>query len=152
MDRWAITFEDLLDKAPAELKDYTNWLCVWCASNAWLQSQAEDLERGFVVGEWSKIQAISLNETATAELSKIKEQLGYSNGFNFTEDQQYMGFGVRSGRFYGNREAVLDVVKPFLYGFPETSNNYQYEASMFVLCLAGYAWDSEYLRRIMEEE
>ena len=152
MDRWAVTDTSIFEALPDSLHDYANWVYVWCASNAWLQSQAEDIERGFKVGEWTKIQAIALNETATKELTTIKQELGYQNGFNFTEDQQYMGFGVRNGRFYGNREAVLDVVKPFIYGFPDSANNYQFEASMFVLCLAGYAWTSEYLREIMERE
>ena len=78
-----------------------------------------------------------------------KEEMGFTDGLAFTENNRFLGFELLDGKFSGDRDKVLPIVEKWVEGFPESANNYQYEAGLFALCMAHP--DAEPIRELRRE-
>lgn len=66
-------------------------------------------------------------------LLDAKEQLGFSDGLSFMENNAFAGFHIRDGVLIGDTEKLIKIVTPWYYGFPSKANNYQFEVANFLL-------------------
>lgn len=119
------------------MEEYKNTLAVFCQYLAilnqqmWLKEQAEEPFDIRLIKE-------TLNRISVYKerLLSIKEQLGFPGGLDFLGDNSYDGFAIINGRFTGNPDQAALITRKWLSGFPETANNYQYEASVYVMFMA----------------
>jgi hypothetical protein len=70
-------------------------------------------------------------------LLSVMKRMGIDGGLSFMEDNEFMGFSVRSGRLYTeDKGVVVRICRKWVYGFPDEANAYQYAAGMYAICLA----------------
>ena len=119
------------------LNEYKNVLAVFCQYISILNQQMDLKERLH-----EEFDSELINETLKRvskykeKLLAIKKELGLPGGLDFLDDNNYDGFSISNGRFYGDAARASLVTEKWLSGFPKTANNYQYEAAVYVMFMA----------------
>ncbi len=116
-------------------KHNTLWLCLWLKE---LQNYADKKACGEEFDKDKFIYACKMCEKWKKALLESKEVLGYTDRFQFMEDNNFLGFSIKNGRFVGDvsDEEIFSIVDKWFYGFPDTANHYQFEVSVYVLTLS----------------
>lgn len=113
----------------------TQKLCLWLRE---LQNFADMKERGEEFDKDKLIYACKMCERWKKLFLESKEALGYTDRFDFMENNNFFGFSIKNGRFISevSKKEILNTVNKWFYGYPETANHYQFEVSYYVIALA----------------
>ena len=113
----------------------TYYLCMWLAQ---VQRFAEKLEKGEPFDKGLLVYAMNEVERYKEFFEQDKAKLGFTDGYDFLEDNEFIGFSIRNGRLISevSNEQIFKVVDKWYYGFPATANHYQFEVAHYVVCLA----------------
>ena len=123
------------------LKDI-NWyrrsvynLCLWLAQ---VQRFAEMIEKGQNFDRALFVYACCQVERYKDFYEEDKGKLGFTDGYDFLEDNEFIGFSIRNGRLISqvSNEEIFKIIDKWYYGFPATANHYQFEVAHYVACLA----------------
>lgn len=112
---------------------YRTALAGFCIYFAELASVQEAIKNGEVVD------ASKVEETCEAlcyykeRFLSSKAEMGFTDGFDFTENNSFCGFRVRDGSLHGEKGKLFAIVRPWYDGFPKKSNNYQFEVANLLL-------------------
>ncbi len=119
----------------ALLARYRHSLAKFCYYTAKVQRYADDSDiRSAPEKEMAETLAY-LSFWKDALLSDKKEA-GFDDGLSFLEDNRFLSFEIKDGKFIGDKEGVYPVIDKWLSGFPKSVNNYQFEVAMYVMNLA----------------
>lgn len=118
------------------LINYRDSLFWFCAYNAQLQQFGEAIEQNQEINKKRLIYAAVMLEHYKSYLLEDKKALGFDDGLDFLENNRFIGFEIKEGKFIGDKDKVLDIVAKWRDGFPQKANNYQYEVAMLCLTLA----------------
>ena len=110
-------------------------LCLWLAQ---VQRFAEMLEKGIPFDKGLFVYACGEVERYKYLYEEDKAKLGFKGGYDFLEDNEFIGFSIRNGRLVSevDNDAIFKIVDKWYYGFPANANHYQFEVAHYVVCLA----------------
>ena len=110
-------------------------LCLWLAQ---VQRFAQMLENGTAFDRGLFVYACFQVEHYKELYEQDKARLGFTDGYQFMEDNEFIGFSIRDGRLISSvdNEDIFKIVDKWYYGFPANANHYQFEVAHYVVCLA----------------
>lgn len=110
-------------------------LCLWLAQ---VQRFAQMLEKGEPFDRGLFMYACCEAERYKQFYEEDKAKLGFTDGYDFMEDNEFIGFSVHGGRLISevDNSEIFKIVDKWYYGFPATANHYQFEVAHYVVCLA----------------
>ena len=109
-------------------------LCYYCARLAHLKQKRFD---GVVVTE-EEVQSICERiKCGMEDLLNLKDQLGYTDGLEFMEDNLFAGFAIKDGIVSGDLKNLPVIASPWYRNFPEKGNNYQFEVANYLFAYLG---------------
>lgn len=126
----------ILDKERVTMyKNSTLQLCLWLAQ---IQKMSDALEKGQKVDKRKFVYASSMLADYKKYFLEDKQALGFDDGFSFLEDNKFIGFSIKDGRFISDvsNEEVYKIVDKWFFGFPVTANHYQFEVANYVVALS----------------
>ena len=130
--------EDLKIFSHEEIQFYRysiHYLCTWLAQ---VQRFAEFLENGEPFDKGLFVYACAQVEKYKEFYETDKAKLGFTDGYEFMEGNEFIGFSIRNGRLISDvpNEDIFKIVDKWYYGWPENANHYQFEVAHYVACLA----------------
>ena len=110
-------------------------LCMWLAQ---VQRFAEKIEKGEPFDKGLFIYACSEAERYKEFFEEDKAKLGFEDGYDFLEDNEFIGFSIRNGKLISevDNKGIFGIVDKWYYGFPVKANHYQFEVAHYVVHLA----------------
>ena len=68
-------------------------------------------------------------------LLQAKEELGFTDGLSFMENNHFKGFEIKDGCLIGKSDLAFIILKPWYEGFPSERgiNNYEFEVANYLL-------------------
>ena len=121
-----------------DVKNYREsvyYLCLWLAQ---VQRFAQKLEKKEPFDRGLFVFAVSEAARFKNFYEEDKGKLGFSDGYDFMEDNEFIGFSIKDGRLVSevSNEEIFNIVDKWYYGFPATANHYQFEVAHYVVNLA----------------
>lgn len=110
-------------------------LTVWLAQ---VQRFAEKIQNKEPFDRGLFVYACSEVEKYKDFFEQDKGKLGFTDGFQFMEDNEFIGFSIRNGKLISEvpDSEVFKIVDKWYYGFPANANHYQFEVAHYVVALA----------------
>ena len=143
---WKIPFEYKLQEVMSldervsgtkeQIEEYRNVVSVLCYFLGQIAKFAQLVEEGEHISETKAVYAARCVESLIPLFLSRKEKLGFDDGLEFLENNSFLGFKVKDGIFTGDQSAVEEVICPWLTGFPDEANHYQFEVANYLHFLA----------------
>lgn len=126
-----------------QIDEYRNVVSVLCYFLGQIAKFAQIAGEGEYISESEAAYAAKCVDLLIPLFLSRKEKLGFDDGLEFLENNSFLGFKVKDGILTGDRSAVEKVIYPWLTGFPDKVNHYQFEVANYLHFLASP--DSIYL-------
>lgn len=123
--------EDLVEQYKYTTLQLTLWL-------AQMQKFADRLEKGLPVNKKKYVYAASMLADYKKYFLEDKKALGFDDGFQFLEDNRFIGFYIQDGKLHKevDNDEIYRIVDKWFYGFPVSANHYQFEVATYVVSLS----------------
>lgn len=131
-----MALNERLSGTKEQLEEYRNVVSILCYFLGQLAKFAQLAGEGEHIAEPKVKYAARCVDLLIPLFLKRKEKLGYTDGLEFLENNSFLGFKVKDGIFTGDRSAVEEVIYPWLVGFPDGVNHYQFEVANYLHFLA----------------
>ena len=118
-----------------KISRYKDSLLYFCLYTAEIQHFADLIDDRKDFDYRKLVFAASMAEKYKTFLLDDKKELGFTDGLAFLEDNKFLGFEMKDGRFIGDPDKVVPIVRKWVDGFPKVSNHYQYEVSIYVMAM-----------------
>jgi len=138
--------------------EYRKTVAVFCYYLSGLAHFAKLKRQGEELNNDTFEHFINCSKEYRSRLLKIKEAQEIPGGISFLEDANFNGFKIQGGEISGDFKFADAITKPWLTGFPDTSNFYQFEVGCYIQmlihpdCLSGQIPFSFVLNEDVSEE
>lgn len=122
---------DLVD----EYSEYRKVVSVFCYYVANLARFAKMKKSGETIDKATFEHFIKCTSEYRKKVLQIKEELELPGGVSFLEDNKFNGFSIEKGEISGDFHFADAITTPWLRGFPDTANYYQFEVGCYIQML-----------------
>ena len=118
-----------------DYSEYRKTVAVFCYYLANLASFAALKRQGAKLDMVIFEHFVNCSKEYRNKLLKLKEALAIPGGISFLEDANFNGFQIKRGEISGDFKLADVITKPWLTGFPDTANFYQFEVGCYIQML-----------------
>jgi len=118
-----------------EYKEYRRVISVFCYYVANLARFAKMKKNGEHIDKATFEHFIKCTTEYRKKVLQIKEALELPGGISFLEDNKFNGFSIEKGEISGDFHFADAITIPWLKGFPDTANCYQFEVGCYIQML-----------------
>lgn len=118
-----------------EYEEYRIVVSVFCYYVANLARFAKMRRNGDVVDKTTFEHFVKCCAKYRKKVLQLKEELELPGGVSFLEDNKFNGFVIEKGEISGDFHFADAITAPWLNGFPDTANCYQFEVGCYIQML-----------------
>ena len=118
-----------------EYREYRKVVSVFCYYVANLARFSKMKKNGEFIDKETFEHFIKCTAEYRKKVLQIKEELELPGGISFLEDNKFNGFSIEKGEISGDYHFADAITIPWLKGFPDTANCYQFEVGCYIQML-----------------